>query len=149
MTRGFHPYLQPSQVWQARRLKSCMGAVGSGPFAGNDCNRRRNLVTGYTKYNTYTPITQLNQLNYDARCSLETSIKLTRVTRGFEPRYRGSARAGQTTEPSAGRKPAARAKRQDMNVSNHCRRIISVLQRHRGAGASAAERSGAAGATSD
>ena len=76
-----------------------MGAVGSGPFAGNDCNRRRNLVTGYTKYNTYTPITQLNQLNYDARCSLETSIKLTRVTRGFEPRYRGSARAGQTTEP--------------------------------------------------
>jgi len=106
-----------------------MGAVGSGPFAGNDCNRRRNLVTGYTKYNTYTPITQLNQLNYDARCSLETSIKLTRVTRGFEPRYRGSARAGQTTEPSAGRKPAARAKRQDMNVSNHCRRMISVLQR--------------------
>ena len=125
-----------------------MGAVGSGPFAGNDCNRRRNLVTGYTKYNTYTPITQLNQLNYDARCSLETSIKLTRVTRGFEPRYRGSARAGQTTEPSAGRKPAARAKRQDvnLNVSNHCRRMISVLQRHRGAGASAAERSGAAGA---
>ena len=109
-------------------------------------NRRRNLVTGYTKYNTYTPITQLNQLNYDARCSLETSIKLTRVTRGFEPRYRGSARAGQTTEPSAGRKPAARAKRQDMNVSNHCRRMISVLQRHRGAGAGAAERSGAAGA---
>ena len=84
-----------------------MGAVGSGPFAGNDVNRRRNLVTGYTKYNTYTPITQLNQLNYDARCSLETSIKLTRVTRGFEPRYRGSARAGQTTEPSAGRKLAA------------------------------------------
>ena len=96
-----------------------MGAVGSGPFAGNDVNRRRNLVTGYTKYNTYTPITQLNQLNYDAQCSLETSIKLTRVTRGFEPRYRGSARAGQTTEPSAGRKPAARAKRQNMNVSNH------------------------------
>ena len=82
-----------------------MGAVGSGPFAGNDVNRRRNLVTGYTKYNTYTPITQLNQLNYDARCSLETSIKLTRVTRGFEPRYRGSARAGQTTEPSAGSFP--------------------------------------------
>ena len=110
-------------------------------------NRRRNLVTGYTKYNTYTPITQLNQLNYDTWCSLETSIKLTRVTRGFEPRYRGSARAGQTTEPSAGRKPAARAKRQDMNVSNHCRRMISVLQRHRrGAGAGAAERSAAAGA---
>ena len=121
-----------------------MGAVGSGPFAGNDVNRRRNLVTGYTKYNTYTPITQLNQLNYDARCSLETSIKLTRVTRGFEPRYRGSARAGQTTEPSAGRKPAARAKRQDMNVSNHCRRMIWSVrwQRHRGA---AGERSGAAG----
>ena len=46
-------------------------------------------------------------------------MKLTRVTRGLEPRPRGSARAGQPTEPSAGRKPAARAKRQDMNVSNH------------------------------
>ena len=112
-----------------------MGAVGSGPFAGNDVNRRRNLVTGYTKYNTSTPITQLNQLNYDTWCSLETSIKLTRVTRGLEPRPRGSARAGQTTEPSAGTKPAARAKRQDLNVSNHCRRMISVLQRHRGDGA--------------
>jgi hypothetical protein len=39
--------------------------IGSGPFADNDVNRRRNLVTGYTKYNAYTRITQLNQLNYD------------------------------------------------------------------------------------
>jgi hypothetical protein len=63
-------------------------------------------------------------------------MKLTRVTRGLEPRPRGSARAGQTTEPSAGRKPAARAKRQDMNVSNHSRRML-LRQRHRGAGAPA------------
>ena len=57
--------------------------------------------------------------------------------RGLEPRPRGSARAGQTTEPSAGRKPAARAKRQDINVSNHRRRMIRG-GRGTGAGAGAA-----------
>ena len=46
--------------------------------------------------------------------------------RGFEHRIVGSARASQTTEPSAGRKPATRAKRQYMNVSNYCRRNLRV-----------------------
>eukprot|EP01048_Picozoa_sp_COSAG05_P037107 COSAG05_NODE_17101_length_332_cov_0.643777_2_plen_55_part_01 len=55
-----------------------MGAVGSGPFAGNDVNRRRNLVTGYTKYNTYTRITQPNQLNYDRKSYPVQSFKKLR-----------------------------------------------------------------------
>ena len=67
----------------------------------------------------------------------QSSIQLTQSRRGSntdrgDRRARvSSARAGQTTEPSAGRKPATPAKRQDMNASNHCRQMsaISVLQR--------------------
>ena len=61
----------------------------------------------------------------------QSSIQLTQSRRrGGSNTDRGdrrarvsSARAGQTTEPSAGRKPATPAKRQDMNASNHCRQI--------------------------
>ena len=43
------------------------------------------------------------------RTLLRSSVDSRELTRrGFEPQFCGSARAGQTTEPSAGRKPAAR-----------------------------------------
>eukprot|EP01044_Picomonas_judraskeda_P001078 COSAG03_NODE_57_length_15795_cov_83.762784_15_plen_209_part_00 len=112
-----------------------MGAVGSGPFAGNDVNRRRNLVTGYTKYNTYTRITQLNQLNYDTRCSLSRNFdEVDSSDAGARTLASRLSAGGQTTEPSAGGKPAVRAKKQYMNVSNHWRpmiRPVAEAPRHR------------------